>query len=113
MRAGVTMSIARFLWLAAVSGCAVATSASVGNDAAVDHKDAHVVVTIDSPRAIDASPLQDSSPLIDAPPPDAAPEPLICNSNPECTTPGDCCFSLGGPGFCVPGTIVITVCVPK
>lgn len=55
-------------------------------------------------------------PVADAfvPPPDAPPNAFFCSSNAQCTTPGECCFTFGGPmGFCVPGTVVLGQCIPQ
>lgn len=39
---------------------------------------------------------------------------LFCTSTAQCSSmPGTCCFSLGGPGFCVPGTEVGGICIPE
>ena len=66
----------------------------------------------DAARFIDAAPKPDATPIIsyDAAPvtPDAG---LFCENSNSCGN-GECCFSLGGPGFCVPGEEVIGVCVP-
>lgn len=37
---------------------------------------------------------------------------LFCTDSSMCTEAGTCCFSLGGPGFCVPGTEIGGVCFP-
>jgi hypothetical protein len=109
---------ARTWWLISVAvlvGCAAAGSAEESQtDAAVNvHHDAHVT-PLDSPKQIDAS-FGDGAIPIDASVvmPDSGGEPLICTDNSQCTNAGDCCFTLGGPGFCVPGTIFLGACIPN
>jgi hypothetical protein len=99
----------------ALLACGCATGGK-DNDGPVDAPKAidSSNVTIDAPRQIDAPNMV----LIDAyVPPDAfvpqdAPSGPFCNGNSECTVAGQCCFSLGGPGFCVPGTPVAGACLP-
>ncbi len=39
---------------------------------------------------------------------------LFCSTDADCNTgAGECCFSLGGPGFCVPGDNSLGVCIPN
>lgn len=39
---------------------------------------------------------------------------LFCNTDNDCTTAGECCFTLGQPpGFCVPGDNSLGVCIPN
>jgi hypothetical protein len=37
---------------------------------------------------------------------------LMCTDTSMCTT-GQCCFSAGGPGFCVPGMEIQGICLPN
>jgi hypothetical protein len=46
-------------------------------------------------------------------PQDAPPSSLFCMAHTECTVSGECCVSLGGPGFCAPGSVVLGVCFPE
>ncbi len=60
----------------------------------------------------DATPTPDAAIVYDAAPvtSDAG---LFCENSNTCDT-GQCCLSLGGPGFCVPGSeIVPGVCIPN
>src|SRR5580765_1998923 len=94
-----------------VSACASA-GANGGDkqDAAVTppHEDAHFVVQ-DAPKGVDAH-VVDAYVAPDAPP-DGGGDGALCTANNECTVPGECCVTLGGPqGFCAPGTVVGSTC---
>lgn len=65
----------------------------------------------DTPPPIDAS-IDSQQTVIDAPI-DSGTMGLFCNGNSECTVAGECCFSLSGPGFCVPGTPFAGACIPN
>jgi len=117
MRAGVSMSAAlRGLALALmVCSCANAGNPGTGGDdqpkidAAVKHDSG--TSQPDTPPPIDA-PGPDSTPVTVDAMIDAGAMSLFCNGNNECTVAGECCFSLSGPGFCVPGTPVFGACLP-
>lgn len=92
-------------------GCA--TGGKDGGDGPIDAPKAidSRQVTIDAPKVIDA-PMQ----MIDAPIDamiDAATSGGVCNGNGDCGFAGECCFTLGGPGLCVPGTPVGGSCLPN
>jgi hypothetical protein len=111
------MSAAKSLALALLAvGCA--TGGKDGGD-----------VPIDAPKLVDGTPITIDAPgttvdahesVIDAPITgiDApvttidAPSGPFCNGNAECTVAGECCFTLGGPGVCVPGTPFAGSCIP-
>ena len=68
--------------------------------------------TIDAPRVVDAhESLIDSPIAIDAM--IDAPSGPFCSGNGDCTVSGECCVSLGGPGFCAPGTPIGSACLPN
>ncbi len=110
------MSAAQSLAFALLAfGCA--TGGKEGND-----------LPIDAPRMVDGTPIIIDAPgttvdahqsVTDAPITIDAPVTMIdapsgpfCNGNAECTVAGQCCFALGGPGFCVAGTPFGSACVP-
>jgi len=108
------------LVLGCASGCATGGRDTGGDTQPVDAalgQDASQLVP-DAPRFVDASVPIDAPPVvvIDAPPPpppDAPPSSLFCTANNQCTNPGECCLTLGGPmGFCAPGTVVFGQCFP-
>ena len=79
-------------------------------DAAVTHDDANMVVTPDAKVKLDAGVIVHDAFVM----PDSPPSSLFCSSNNQCTTVGQCCFTLGQPtGFCVTGTVVLGQCVPQ
>jgi hypothetical protein len=99
-----------------VGGCATAGSDDGSIDSPGPDASGSTSFPDAAPRA-DARPLPDASTLADASiPVDAQPSAsdggLICDDSSQCTQAGTCCFSLGGPGFCVPGEEVVGVCVP-
>ena len=112
MRPGVSMSVAlRGLALALVCSCA-----NAGNPGDQSKNDASVkrdgnTSQPDTPTAIDSS-IDGQQIMIDAAIDSGTTGPF-CNGNSECTVAGECCFSLGGPGFCVPGTPVAGSCIPN
>ncbi len=65
----------------------------------------------DTPPPIDAS-IDSQQIMIDAAIDSGTTGPF-CNGNSECTVAGECCFTLGGPGFCVPGTPFAGSCIPN
>ena len=97
----------------ALLACGCATGGKDGGD-----------LPIDAPK-IDASQLTIDAPRIDAPTMSMIDAPIMidamidapsgpfCNGNGDCTVAGECCFALGGPGFCVPGTAIGSACVPN
>jgi hypothetical protein len=64
----------------------------------------------DTPPPIDGS--IDSTPIMIDAAIDSGTTSLFCNGNSECTVAGECCFSLSGPGFCVPGQVIFGTCLP-
>ena len=99
-----------------VSACASAgVSGGDKTDAAVTpHEDARFV-TGDAPK-----PPQDARPRDAFVPQDAPPDAFgvgdggICTDNSQCIVAGECCVTLGGPaGFCAPGTVLGTACIPS
>ena len=98
----------------ALLACGCATGGKDGGDGPIDAPkpiDSNQV-TIDAPRMIDAPASIDAPIMIDAM--IDAPSGPFCNGNSECTVSGECCFALGGPGVCVPGTIPIPgTCLPN
>ena len=100
-------------------GCASGSASVAGGDdaqprvdAAAQPHDARVVTPSDAPKSVDAPvSTPDATPVDAAPTSDAA---LFCSGNVDCTAAGTCCFTLGQPpGFCVPGTVTIGVCLPS
>ncbi|MCX5742094.1 MAG: hypothetical protein NT062_06330 [Proteobacteria bacterium] len=101
-------------------GCASAgTSAKSG-----DRLDANETVDGPAPLLVDApthpGPHPDGTPVaVDARPldafvpQDAPPSSGFCDNNGQCTVAGECCFSLGGSGLCVPGALQLGVCLPN
>jgi hypothetical protein len=115
-----------FLRLCAIAvfgyGCAKGGAAT--DDQTVDAstsspKDAHVSPTVDAPMStpVDAhvTPPADASIMIDAAlPPDAAStDGDLCSANAQCTDSGECCLSIGGIGFCSPGILIGSTCLPN
>lgn len=98
-------------WL--VGACANAGNPNAGDDMpkmdASVKKDSSVLMP-DTPPPIDA-PSDSTQIMIDAPP-DSGNTGPFCNGNADCTVSGECCFSFGGPGFCVPGTPFAGACIP-
>ena len=99
----------RFLLLASlVAACATGGSGTTGDDPAK-------VDASTKPGTIDAPMTPIDAPMtpIDAPmTPIDAPS-LFCTANNQCTVPGECCLTVGGPqGFCAPGTIILGECFP-
>ena len=104
------------IWLF-VSACASGgVNGGDKTDAAVTpHEDAHFVTT-DAPKP----PPQDARPLDAFVPKDAPPDAFgvgdggICSANNQCIVSGECCVTLGGPtGFCAPGTVLGSTCIPS
>ena len=100
------MQAAKFLAFALLaSGCA--TAGNGGTD-----------LPADAPKPVDSSQVTSDAPRFDAPidaPIDAMPDAGPggdCTTNPECTFPGECCFTIGGPGICVPGDVLLGTCFP-
>jgi hypothetical protein len=93
--------------------CGCATGGKDGGDQQIDAPrpiDASRTV-IDAPRVIDAPNVSDA-PMIDAQMIDAPSGPF-CATNGQCTVSGECCVTLGGPqGFCAPGTVIGSACIP-
>lgn len=93
--------------------------ANAGNPGAGDDMPAKIDASVkrdsntsqpDTPPPIDAA-IDGQTVMIDAMI-DAGQTSLFCNGNSECTVAGECCFSLSGPGFCVPGTPFAGACIP-
>src|SRR4051794_28289450 len=81
------------------------------------HHDAHpqnVIPDASVPKdssvvAIDASVMVDAAPLG----PDASTDGMLCTDNNQCTDSGECCVSINGIGFCAPGIIIGSTCLPN
>jgi hypothetical protein len=101
-----------------VLACATGGASGGGGDDVQDPQDAAVT---DPPKDSNVSTMVDA-PMVkmDAPmatpdaavQPDAPPGSLLCTTNTDCTTAGQCCFAIGGQGFCVPGTVILGACFP-
>ena len=109
------MSVAKsFAFALLAFGCA--TGGKDGSDQPIDAPKLAdgTPITIDAPgTTVDAQESVTDAPLTDAPIVMIdAPSGPFCNGNSECTASGECCLSLGGPGFCVPGTAVGSICLP-
>lgn len=110
------MSAAKSLAIALLAfGCA--TGGKDGGDLPVDAPKAvdSSQVTVDAPmHIVDAHESTFDAPImIDAPMVMIdAPSGPFCGGNSECTVSGECCFTLGGPGVCVPGTPFAGSCIP-
>jgi len=102
----------------ALMACLVASCATAASE------QERIVPTADASEPISSFPDATPFPDADLRQPDAAPNVvydaapagtpdggLFCESSSVCGS-GECCFSLGGPGFCVPGEEVIGVCLP-
>lgn len=96
--------------------CSCATGGKDGGndqpvDAAVTPTDSNQV-SVDG-RVTDAAPMGDAATPDSntSMTPDASTGPF-CNGNSECTVSGECCVTVGGPGFCAPGTPVGNLCLP-
>ena len=117
MRAGGSMSAAQSLAFALLAvGCA--TGGKDGGDLPIDAPKAvdSSQVAIDAPmQIVDAHQSVIDAPIvmIDAAVMIDAPSGPFCNGNAECTVAGQCCLSVGGPGFCVPGAAVGSICFPN
>lgn len=109
------MKMLRLTLLLLLGSCAFASSESENQD--THSPDASIKGFLDARPSPDAQPLPDAQTVSvpDAAPivttPDAAG--LFCESSSACTESGTCCFSLGGPGFCVPGVEVLGACIPQ
>ncbi len=105
------MEWSRIALVALLASCA--TAGSDDDDGNV--KPAADATSFSFPDAahFDAAQLPDAAPNItyDAAPivPDAGG--LFCEDSNVCGN-GECCFSLGGPGFCVQGEEILGVCLP-
>jgi hypothetical protein len=99
-----------------VFACATGGSRGGGGDDVVEINDAPITTQKDANvSTMSDGPKMDSSIVIPdaaAPQPDAPPGSLLCTSNSQCTTAGECCFAINGQGFCVPGTILLGQCFP-
>lgn len=120
MRGEGPMQLARWIAMMIITGCAAAGTPFVNGD---DDD-----TPVDAPRAIDARQFIGDAPIpaIDAPAPldafvflDAPPPPPdaaspFCTANSQCTAPGQCCITLGGPqGFCGDGIPIGSECFPQ
>lgn len=97
------------------ASCATGGKAGDGDDARTDapatHQDASHV-TSDAKVYLDAHvPPLDAKVFLDAPPvaADASTSGGLCSANNECTTVGECCFTV----VCVPGTPLGDLCFPQ
>lgn len=108
MRAIVIYSSLVLLLSAALIGCAEGGEDTTTADAATfdsgGFADADTVDAPTSPPA-DARPLADSMPSGDA-------GSFMCVIHTDCVVAGECCFSAGGPGICVKGTVFSDICLP-
>tara|TARA_R110002096_G_scaffold77896_6_gene183266 strand:+ start:34784 stop:35107 length:324 start_codon:yes stop_codon:yes gene_type:complete len=106
------MEWSRFALIALLASCATAGSADDDDGNVKPAADGSTFSFPDAAR-FDAAPVPDATPIItyDAAPivPDAG-GPFCENSN-SCAS-DECCFSLGGPGFCVTGDEILGVCLP-
>lgn len=117
-------SLAAGLALAALVGCAAGAEGTGEEQIDARRVDGAVVdgpvTNPDGPVSQPDARLVDAR-LVDAPgsqpdAPIALPDGggLFCTTSAECTIAGQCCFSLGGPGFCIDGTEQIPgLCLPN
>lgn len=110
------MSKPTIVWMSLLAACATGSGmdTTVQQDAAVTtHHDASNVNSADAAHS-DAGTVvgQDAqvSQLPDASTGGGGP---FCAGNSECTVSGECCVTLGGPGFCAPGDVIAGVCFPQ
>ena len=98
-------------------GGAALDDAGGPTDAATRH-DAHpqtVIPDASTPADSTVVPI-DASVMVDAAAlgPDASTDGNVCSDNSTCTDSGECCITLGGPiGFCGPGTVIGSGCLPS
>lgn len=106
------MEWSRIALLALLASCASAGSDDNSSDASTPNADSGFSFP-DAARFPDATPMPDAKPAssVDAAPVGTADAGLFCDNSNQCGST-ECCFSLGGPGFCVPGEEVIGVCLP-
>lgn len=97
-----------------VGSCANAGNPGLGDDQpkmdAAVKKDSGALQP-DTPPPIDGA-VDSTQIMIDAPP-DSSTSGPFCDGNGDCTVSGECCFSFGGPGICVPGTPFAGACIPS
>jgi hypothetical protein len=103
--------------IALVVNCAQGSRPQLGDDDDPMHDastqpDGRNSVTDAPPPMADAAPPPDATVLPPDAPPDAPVSQLFCTQNSECTNAGECCFTVGGAGLCVPGTVLGGICFP-
>lgn len=104
------MEWTRIALVALLASCASAGSDDDGNNEGPPDADTSFSFPDARPFA-DAAPLPDAAPIVYDAAPGSADGGLFCQNSSTCGS-GQCCLSLGGPGFCVPGEEVLGVCLP-
>lgn len=108
--------------LGCASGGGEEPDATVGPAKDAGNLSDRVTSLVDASRDGTVTPPRDGSVQLDSavvvPTTDAGvvipPGSLTCTSTAQCTTAGTCCFSLGGQGFCIPGTEPLPgLCLPN
>ena len=106
------VSMLRLALVVLIAGSACATGGG-GVEPPIDARVVDARSGIDAPPLVDAFVTDAPAVVVDAPSAvDAPGGGLFCSGNGECTVAGECCFALGGPGVCVPGTVFLGGCIP-
>ena len=104
------VSMLRFALVVVIAGSACATGGG-GVEPPVDSRAVDARSSTDS-AIVDARVAPPDAPVLIDAPVDAPGGGLFCVGNNECTVAGECCFAVGGPGVCVPGTVFLGACLP-